>query len=289
MDEEQNRINSFENFPKRFLCVEQMAKNGLYYSGFSDIVCCIYCNVRLNNWEEGDDPVVEHNNSSPSCKRGQRNRARDVVGYTHSVFNSFNDRIVTFNNWTNSFSAQELANAGFVYMGVNDKVFCFTCHVRLHAWTSNDDAFFEHAKFSPNCKYLKFIKGENYIANVQRQVKLLKEEEKKSNEKSNNLCKICFKNKSNIVFDTCGHKCCCEDCADKLNNNKCIMCRKLTSQIISCKNAINKICAKCWINKIDIIFYPCGHEIVCEECTTIDVPKKCLCEAEITKCIKVYK
>lgn len=289
MDEEQNRINSFENFPKRFLSAEQMAKSGFYYSGEADIVCCIYCNVRIGNWEEGDDPDADHTRWSPFCNRGQPNRARDVAGYTHSSFSSFNDRIVTFNSWTNSFSAQKLADAGFVYTGIDDKVFCFTCYVGFYAWKSNDDAFFEHAKLSPNCNYVKFIKGEHYIAKVQKEVELMKAEEKKLNEKSDNLCKICFKNKSNVVFDVCGHKCCCEECAEKLTDDKCIMCRKSTTQIISSKTAINEICAKCWVNEIDMMFYPCGHEIICQECTTIDVPKTCLCKASITKCIKLYK
>ncbi|CAB3387120.1 Hypothetical predicted protein [Cloeon dipterum] len=44
-----------------------LAKSGFYYSGIGDNVVCIYCNLAVSDWEAGDTPDKEHQESNPDC------------------------------------------------------------------------------------------------------------------------------------------------------------------------------------------------------------------------------
>lgn len=54
---------------KEFVCVEDLAQAGFFYTGRSDeVVCiCIYCDVILNDWRAGDIPIMEHCKFSRNC------------------------------------------------------------------------------------------------------------------------------------------------------------------------------------------------------------------------------
>lgn len=70
MVSEQNRLNSFSHgwvHDKSFIDIEIMARSGLYYTGDRDCVECPFCNIKLNTWENTDDPIENHNNYSPYC------------------------------------------------------------------------------------------------------------------------------------------------------------------------------------------------------------------------------
>ena len=52
-------------------------------------------------------------------------------------------------------------------VGNSDIVRCFCCDIGLAEWDPEDDPWEEHARHSPNCKFLKEKKGEPYINSVQ--------------------------------------------------------------------------------------------------------------------------
>lgn len=49
------------------VCIEEMAQAGLFFTGSSDNVACIYCNVMLHEWKSGDVPIMDHHKYSPNC------------------------------------------------------------------------------------------------------------------------------------------------------------------------------------------------------------------------------
>lgn len=51
-----------------FLEAEALARAGFYYTGYSDIVCCPFCNVEVGKWVPGDDPLADHIKWSPNCR-----------------------------------------------------------------------------------------------------------------------------------------------------------------------------------------------------------------------------
>lgn len=82
----------------------------------------------------------------------------------HMIFNksmrTFDKRMETFQNWTNSKSSIELAKCGFYYLGTNDKVACFYCGIGLHEWQKDDDPWIEHALYSNKCLFLLLNKSQ---------------------------------------------------------------------------------------------------------------------------------
>lgn len=62
---EQDRLaNIIERFPKPIIVPPQfLAEAGLYYTGTADgddEVTCYWCKGLISEWDEGDDPWVEH-------------------------------------------------------------------------------------------------------------------------------------------------------------------------------------------------------------------------------------
>lgn len=50
----------------------------------------------------------------------------------------------------------------------HDIVRCFCCDLGLSEWDENDSPWTEHARHSPNCWYLKRVKGQNFIDDIQK-------------------------------------------------------------------------------------------------------------------------
>lgn len=71
-----------------------------------------------------------------------------------------------------------------------------------------------------------FIDGN--VVDLIRKVKIYGEDE-------NNECIICFSEEKNIVFISCGHYVCCNNCAIECtkNNNKCPVCRKTVTHLVN--------------------------------------------------------
>ncbi|KAF6725734.1 Baculoviral IAP repeat-containing protein 2 [Oryzias melastigma] len=79
------------------------------------------------------------------------------------------DRRLTFVNWPSRIPVrpEQLAKAGFYYVGRNDDVKCFCCDGGLRCWESGDDPWVEHAKWFPRCEYLLQEKGQDFVHQIQ--------------------------------------------------------------------------------------------------------------------------
>ena len=56
----------------------------------------------------------------------------------------------------------------FVFTGNLDNVTCFHCDVGFRDWVLGDDAFAEHARWSPYCVFVTFVKGRPFIDECRR-------------------------------------------------------------------------------------------------------------------------
>ncbi|CAF3578311.1 unnamed protein product [Rotaria sordida] len=65
------RNETFHNWPltkeNPLPSVESFVDAGFFYTGEKTIVKCFYCNGALRNWQNGDDPKVEHCRWYPEC------------------------------------------------------------------------------------------------------------------------------------------------------------------------------------------------------------------------------
>ena len=88
------------------------------------------------------------------------------IGDKKSVLNGYNTaqklkmsfekfRLESFINWPVPFiSPKTLANNGFYYLGIGDRIRCNFCDIQIHEFKAEDIPSVEHQKFSPNCPFL---------------------------------------------------------------------------------------------------------------------------------------
>ena len=86
----------------------------------------------------------------------------------HDEYKCTKTRLDSFNNrWSSTVKLPpELAQAGFICLGSNDRVICFFCGVCLYSWEKSDNVWIEHARWSNQCYFLRFCMGEEFIRKV---------------------------------------------------------------------------------------------------------------------------
>lgn len=113
-------------------------------------------------------------NTEPSTVEDMEHDANDSslsqeVTYKHPEMETILSRMDTFQTWplTTIQDPKNLVMAGLFYTYEHDVVRCFCCDLGLSEWDIADDPWTEHARHSPNCWYLKRVKGQQYIDQVQ--------------------------------------------------------------------------------------------------------------------------
>ncbi|KAH3739600.1 death-associated inhibitor of apoptosis 1-like isoform X1 [Dreissena polymorpha] len=61
---------------------------------------------------------------------------------------------------------RDLAAAGLLYMGQGDRCKCYWCGGELHGWEPDDDPWVEHAKWFPQCGFVRQQKGVEYVNHI---------------------------------------------------------------------------------------------------------------------------
>ncbi|XP_012525108.1 death-associated inhibitor of apoptosis 1 [Monomorium pharaonis] len=61
------RLNSFVDWPKHSVDPKKLAAAGFFYTKRGDVVKCFACLIDMAEWEEGDDPMKDHQRWSGNC------------------------------------------------------------------------------------------------------------------------------------------------------------------------------------------------------------------------------
>ncbi|XP_036598585.1 baculoviral IAP repeat-containing protein 2-like isoform X2 [Trichosurus vulpecula] len=170
MSTEDARILTYQTWPLTFMSPLDLAKAGFYYIGPGDMVACFACGGKLSNWEPKDDAMSEHRRHFPNCPfLGNQIQETSRFSVSNLSMQSHAARMKTFVTWPSQIPVppEQLASAGFYYMGCDDDVKCFCCDGGLRCWESGDDPWVEHAKWFPRCEYLIAMKGQQFINQIQ--------------------------------------------------------------------------------------------------------------------------
>ncbi|MGH7748208.1 MAG: RING-HC finger protein, partial [Candidatus Dormibacteria bacterium] len=124
------------------------------------------------------------------------------------------------------------------YTGVDDCLLCFYCDGGLFEWKSGDNPWVEHAKWYPNCNFLKLKQTKSFIDTCDLNMLSLNTHNFTSNTYTVNnvesneqlLCKICYANCIECTILPCGHQFSCIDCC--LCINDCSICRQKIKAIV---------------------------------------------------------
>lgn len=147
-------------------------------------------------------------------------------------------------------NATTFAECGLYSFGMGateDKTICFYCNVKLNSWEPDDCIFYEHARWSPNCKFLNLIMGRQFIIEVIKNEKLNDDPKKHAveiynkfkiepveNSTSKYNCKVCYCHENNCAISPCGHMLCIQ-CATNINT--CPICRSQIFDLIKIYNS----------------------------------------------------
>ncbi|XP_060575400.1 E3 ubiquitin-protein ligase XIAP-like [Ruditapes philippinarum] len=85
--------------------------------------------------------------------------------HKHPDFYSYNSRLESFKDWPcrDVKEHEQLATAGFFYIGLGDCVKCFSCGGGLRNWEFYDVPWEQHAKWFNHCAFLREQKGLEFI------------------------------------------------------------------------------------------------------------------------------
>lgn len=91
-------------------------------------------------------------------------------GPAHPSLVTVHARIKTFTNWPTGAgqTADNMAEAGFFYIGRKDHVKCFYCDGGLRNWEASDDPWLEHARWFASCTYVILNKGDGFVKEVNK-------------------------------------------------------------------------------------------------------------------------
>lgn len=167
--------------------------------------------------------------------------SRSVLpGPRYPAFRTFEQRLATFADWPKSLKQkpEEMAEAGFFYIGSGDRTACFYCGVGWKDWEETDVPWEEHERWSPECAFLNLHRDDRawaervngFMPGAEEEAELKKvasDAEKRAARKNGPVeeraaCKVCYDNEVGVVFMPCGHAACL-DCALVLKS--CHICR----------------------------------------------------------------
>jgi len=241
MESMEARLKTFEDSSIDPARAREFARCGFYRSGFRDEVCCAYCKVEIAKWQPDDSPLEEHLKFAPFCLFVQQLKPDRVKPKAIKPFSlqyrTEQARLWSFVDWPKSIKQrpEALAEAGFYYTGVGDKVKCFYCDGGLRDWEPDDEPWVQHARWFDKCDYVLTVKGAEYVQQavsdrcLEKESKIVTNDEQPNNDtdpkNESKLCKICFGEQANVCFVPCGHIVLCAKCAFSINKT-CPMCRE---------------------------------------------------------------
>jgi baculoviral IAP repeat-containing protein 7/8 len=118
-----------------------------------------------------------------------------IVGAVHAEYSLVFRRHQTFQNWPEAEqsvlpSIESFVEAGFFYTGEKTIVRCFYCNGALRNWQASDDPKVEHARWFPQCAYIRQFIGENLYQAIQRKNRELRAQQnlQENNSGENSQC-----------------------------------------------------------------------------------------------------
>jgi hypothetical protein len=206
MSHELLRLSSLSTFSRTIdISMIRLARAGFYYIGQSSETKCFSCGISYKDWTSGDDPMTVHRRLSPSCDivRHKRQHISSTIDnhemertptQTYNQYQHSNDyatleinvekpkypnfvqlqvRISSFQGWPTCLdqTPRDMAMAGFLFAGYPDYTRCFFCGGELRNWEPGEEPWVEHARWFPQCAFVKQNKGETFIHEVLKKQK----------------------------------------------------------------------------------------------------------------------
>ncbi|KAJ8315631.1 hypothetical protein KUTeg_007781 [Tegillarca granosa] len=272
------RATILEHWPKEktFISADDLVKDGFFCTGKGDRVQCCYCGGILNNWQKTDKVHVEHSRLFGQCPLIKN-------PYKCPEYADKLPRLKSFDNWPHQLKQkpEDLAHAGFFYLGLGDKTQCFWCGGILCDWEEADEPVIEHIKWFSKCPWMYIINDKDFVENCIKATPQSSVEEKvKSRTSVGSLVAAILEIEETMNTGTSPR-----DVPPRPPSGQFMDVKSLKKENEDMRERSNcKICREAEVN---VVFVPCGHLVCCLSCS--HSLRKCpICRKTITRSVKIF-
>ena len=192
---------------------------------------------------------------------------------------NYETRLATFTKWYyTTIQREEIAKAGFFYIGESDRVRCWNCNGGLQDWKAEDNPWIEHAKWYPLCDFILQKKGTEFVCETTLRFQNLRRPEIRNPSLSEpaRIVRTLIENKfarNKALRETMVS---IQRFSYKLHIN--------TESELAPSNSIS--CGVCFVNKINTLILGYGHAY-CSSC--VKRTKKCaFCRSSVNFTHPIY-
>lgn len=278
--------------------------------------------IRRNAFPEGTIPAVNMSamDVPPGSPATVSASSSSSTGTFYPEFPEYaieTARLRSFAEWPRHMKQKppQLAEAGFFYTGVGDRVKCFSCGGGLKDWDEDDEPWEQHSLWMGRCRFLKLIKGESYIEAVVNKFKKTEpsapssissssEEEGELQAAGAATQEVVQKTSSSAITPAInGPKelLSVSEQASRIHHmatqnettSASVMAasgnmeQKKTQSLLFSAIPEEKLCKICYANEYNTAFLPCGHVVACAKCAS-SVTKCPLCRKPFADVMRVY-
>ncbi|XP_053388452.1 putative inhibitor of apoptosis [Mercenaria mercenaria] len=213
----------------------------------------------------GGSTLQSSNNDAASSRRRHK----------YPDFQSNQHRMDTFVGWPCSETIEPLviAKAGFFYAGYSDCVRCFSCGGELRNWEYGDEPWEEHARWFPECMFLREQTGEKYTRiPSEQQAENVSIDKRCMGPASGDQCErndpvsqpdipdpnLIYRNSDYVLpEETSQFAIACLN-VNTAEDKKVLEENRRLKELITCKICLD--------HEAYIVFLPCGHLVSCQDC-----------------------
>jgi hypothetical protein len=219
------------------------------------------------------------------------------------------NRLATFsNNWSAEIPVKPLAlaQAGFYYIGPQDRVICAFCRGKVYNWVPGDSPVGEHTRLFPNCTFVQELNKKPLAKLQSKEAKVLAglgyhetAIQKAYNELAHqgmvapsvtDLLEVIhgFEDRGENTGPTTTYTSTCHNTTTKsLKKGET---SKDVKEILTENEQLkaSNTCKVCLEKDVHAVFLPCGHLVCCMECSE-QVEKCPLCRTNILGSVKAFR
>ncbi|XP_017474492.1 PREDICTED: death-associated inhibitor of apoptosis 1 [Rhagoletis zephyria] len=220
---------------------------------------------------------VSNNNSSSSSRCGNELQLYRPEYPEYAIEAA---RLRSFAEWPRNMKQRpkQLADAGFFYTGIGDRVKCFSCGCGLKDWDDDDEPWEQHALWLPKCRYLNLLKGQSFIDSVAAKFKMNNGKTADAAPESDEHCPATEATLAAAAAAQSPAVPCTTTATTAANDEM-----KSTQATI----AEEKLCKICYADEYNTAFLPCGHVVACAKCAS-SVSKCPVCRKPFTNVMRVF-
>lgn len=233
--------------------------------------------------------IVSHELNNKSICNDLKIITQTKVVCNFPRYSSFEDRMKSFDKWPKSMKMKPsaLSEAGFFYLGHDDRAVCFHCGGGLNEWKEFDEPWVEHAYWFPKCKFVLNVKGQEFIDKaVSKKAEIISAQNSETIVSAIDEIMDLIHSKKKKQSNRPGKEAKLIAAAD-LKRKEIQFVDSDSEKDNSQNTQPSLLCKICFSEEKNILFIPCKHVAVCKQCS-VPLSTCPICRSKIENTMRIY-